>query len=373
MTMRTNAEALSLRISVTSRCQLRCRYCAPPEGMHEALRASAMTSDQILEFVRDLARLYPLRKVHLTGGEPLTRPDIVGLVARLAREGPADLALTTNGRRLAAMAGDLRRAGLARINISLDSLDADTYRRLTRGGDLAPVIAGIAAARQAGFDPIKLNMVVLRGVNDHEVTAVARWGLERGCQVRLLELMPIGVAQPHFDEWFISTAEVRERLAADFGLEPIAGDAGASSRNYLARARDGARNLSGYFTTKCNPVRGGSPDPPRTHRPPRATARRVRRPAALAVGQEPTSGVIGFISPCSDSFCSGCRRLRLTADGRLLGCLARPQGVDVRAAVRSAAGAERDARLAAAVEAALALKRAGRQFAAQGPMIAVGG
>jgi cyclic pyranopterin phosphate synthase len=361
MTMRTDVEALSLRISVTSRCQLRCRYCAPPEGMPQALHASAMTSDQIVEFVRALARLYPLRKVHLTGGEPLTRPDIVDLVARLAREGPADLALTTNGQRLAAAAGDLRRAGLGRINISLDSLDADTYRRLTRGGQLAPVIAGIEAARHAGFDPIKINMVVLRDINDQEVAAVARFGLERGCQVRLLELMPIGVARPHFDEWFISTAEVRERLAADFSLEPAAGGAGASSRNYFARSRNRATEM-----------RGGSPAPPRTDRPPGATARQVRRPAALGVAQEPIRGIIGFISPCSDSFCSGCRRLRLTADGRLLGCLAQPEGADVRAALH-AAGAERDARLAAAVEAALALKRAGRRFAAQGAMIAVGG
>ena len=360
MTMRTDVAPLSLRISVTNRCQLRCRYCAPPQGA-ACLPGAALTSDEIVEFVRTLRRHYPLRKVHLTGGEPLARPDVAGLVGRLAREGADGLALTTNGQRLAAMAGDLRRAGLGRINISLDSLDPDTYRRLTRGGDLAPVLAGIEAARQAGFDPIKLNMVVLRGINDHEVTAVARWGLERGCQVRLLELMPIGVAQPHFDEWFISTADVRERLAAHFDLQPVAGSAGASSRNYFARGRNHATE-----------VRGGSPDLPHADRPPGATARRVRRPAALGVGQKSLSGILGFISPCSDAFCAGCRRLRLTADGRLLGCLAQPEGVDIRG-VLQAADPERGTILAAAVETALALKRAGRQFAAQSPMIAVGG
>jgi len=327
MELRAAAAPLSLRISVTSRCQLRCRYCAPAEGMPQPPPGSTMTSDEILKFVRTLATHYPLRKVHLTGGEPLARPDVVDLVAALAREGAADLALTTNGQRLAAMAAGLRRAGLARINISLDSLDADTYRHLTRGGSLAPVITGIEAARQAGFAPIKLNMVVLRGVNDHEAAQVARWGLERGCHVRLLELMPIGVARPHFDEWFISSAEVRERLAADFELQPIAGDAGASSRNYLARSRGGARALT---------------------------------------------GIIGFISPCSDSFCSGCRRLRLTADGRLLGCLAQPDGADIREALRGDPG-QRGALLATAVENAMRLKRAGRRFAAQSPMIAVGG
>ena len=321
MTMQTDVAPLSLRLSVTSRCQLRCRYCAPADGL--AGPPAALASDEIIDFVRALGRHYPLRKVHLTGGEPLTRPDILALVAALAREWAADLALTTNGHRLATMAADLRRAGLGRINISLDSLDPDTYRRLTRGARLAPVIAGIEAACHAGFAPIKLNMVVLRGINDHEVAEVVQWGLERGCQVRLLELMPIGVARPHFDEWFLSTAEVRERLAAHFDLQPVAGAAGGSSRNFMARG-------------------------------------------------EKAGGIVGFISPCSDSFCSGCRRLRLTAEGRLLGCLAQPDGVDIRAALR-AAGPERDALLSAAVEKALALKRTGRRFAAQGPMIAVGG
>jgi cyclic pyranopterin phosphate synthase len=321
MTMQTDVAPLSLRLSVTSRCQLRCRYCAPADGL--AGPPAALASDEIIDFVRALGRHYPLRKVHLTGGEPLTRPDILALVAALARKGAADLALTTNGHRLATMAADLRRAGLGRVNISLDSLDPDTYRRLTRGARLAPVIAGIEAACRAGFAPIKLNMVVLRGINDHEVAEVVRWGLERGCQVRLLELMPIGVARPHFDEWFLSTAEVRERLAGHFDLQPVAGAAGESSRNFMARG-------------------------------------------------EKAGGIVGFISPCSDSFCSGCRRLRLTAEGRLLGCLAQPDGVDVRTALR-AAGPERDALLSAAVEKALALKRNGRRFAAQGPMIAVGG
>jgi cyclic pyranopterin phosphate synthase len=321
MTMRTDVAPLSLRLSVTSRCQLRCRYCAPADGL--AGPPAALASDEIIEFVRALGRRYPLRKVHLTGGEPLTRPDLLALVAALAREGAADLALTTNGLRLAPMAAGLRRAGLGRVNISLDSLDPDTYRRLTRGARLAPVIAGIDAACRAGFAPIKLNMVVLRGINDHEVAEVVRWGLDRGCQVRLLELMPIGVAQPHFDQWFLSTAEVRERLAARFDLQPVAGAAGGSSRNFMARG-------------------------------------------------EKTGGIVGFISPCSDSFCSGCRRLRLTAEGRLLGCLAQPDSVDIRAALH-AAGPERDALLSAAVETALALKRNGRRFAAQGPMIAVGG
>jgi cyclic pyranopterin phosphate synthase len=329
------AAALSLRISVTDRCQLRCRYCAPAGGDGEPLRADTLAFDGILAFVRILKRRYGLRKVHLTGGEPLLRPRLAGLVRTLAEEGLADLALTTNGHRLAGMAEDLRRAGLRRINVSLDSLDPPTYRRLTRGGDLARAIAGIEAALRAGLEPVKLNMVVLRGINEHEVADVVRWGLERGCHVRLLELMPIGAGREDFGRRFVSSAEVRERLAAHVDLEPLPYEPGSSSRNFLAR---------------------------------RACGR---------------AGVIGFISPCSNAFCGGCRRLRLTADGRLLGCLAQPQGTDIRGLLAPGAAGQvedppwretgRANALVRAVEEALAFKRCGRRFTEQRHMISVGG
>jgi cyclic pyranopterin phosphate synthase len=318
------AATLSLRISVTDECQLRCAYCAPPPGAPAPACPDALGPDEILDFVRIVKRRYLLRKIHVTGGEPLLRPDICDLVGRLARESPADLALTTNGLGLAEKVAALRQAGLARVNISLDSLDPQVYRRLTCGGDVAQAVAGIEAALAAGFEPIKLNMVVLGGINDGEVVRVVRYGLARGCQVRLLELMPIGVACARYQEWFVPTAEVRGQLEAHFHMEPLAPAPGASSRNWLAR--DG-RGLS---------------------------------------------GVIGFISPCSDAFCAGCRRLRLTADGRLLGCLAQPDGADIRDLL-AGPSAGREERLAAAIEEALASKRAGRRFAAQRPMISVGG
>ncbi|MCX5676006.1 MAG: GTP 3',8-cyclase MoaA [Planctomycetota bacterium] len=329
------AAALSLRISVTGRCQLRCRYCAPAGGDREPLRADALAFDEILAFVRILKRRYGLRKVHLTGGEPLLRPGIARLVRMLTEEGLADLALTTNGHRLAGMAGDLRRAGLRRINVSLDSLDPQTYRRLTCGGDVARAVAGIEAALLAGLEPVKLNMVVLRGINEHEVVDMVRWGLGRGCQVRLLELMPIGAARRDFAERFVPSAEVQEQLAAHLRLRPLPYEPGASSRNFLARDTSGR------------------------------------------------AGVIGFISPCSEAFCDHCRRLRLTADGRLLGCLAQPQGTDIRGLLAPGAAGQvedppwrethRANALVRAVEEALSFKRSGRRFAEQRHMISIGG
>ncbi|MBM4018149.1 MAG: radical SAM protein [Planctomycetes bacterium] len=338
------SQAVSLRVSVTDRCQLRCRYCAParqPSGHgtpdvpggdaaaspadapHEP-HAAPLALEEILRLVRFLKERFGLHKVHLTGGEPLLRPDLPRLVSLLAAEAPPDLALTTNGQRLAEMAADLRLAGLPRINVSLDSLDRETYRRLTRGGRLDDTLAGIEAARREGLSPVRLNMVVLRGVNDHETADVVRWGLERGCQVRLLELMPIGVARADFRERFVPSAEARERLAGEFDLRPLGHEPGASSRRWLARGRRGL------------------------------------------------SGIVGFISPCSDVFCGGCRRLRLMAGGRLLGCLARGRGIDIRPLL-ALRGADAERGILRAVNEALASKRGGRPFAAERPMIAVGG
>jgi len=253
----------------------------------------------------------------------------------LTEEGLADLALTTNGHRLVGMAGDLRRAGLRRINVSLDSLDPQTYRRLTCCAGVARAVAGLEAALRAGLEPVKLNMVVLRGLNEHEVVDMVRWGLGRGCQVRLLELMPIGAAQRDFAERFVPSAEVQEQLAAHVRLRPLPYEPGASSRNFLARSASGR------------------------------------------------AGVIGFISPCSNAFCDHCRRLRLTADGRLLGCLAQPQGADIRGLLAPGAAGQvedppwRETRranaLVRAVEEALAFKRSGRRFAEQRHMISIGG
>jgi cyclic pyranopterin phosphate synthase len=317
-------QSISLRISVTEQCQLRCPYCMPPEGLPAAPRTNALGAAEILRFVRFVGRHFSLAKVRLTGGEPLLRRDLPDILRALAAQGVPDLALTTNGQSLAAAAAGLRRAGLRRVNVHLDTLDAEKYRVLTRGGRLSRVLAGIEAARREGLAPVKLNVVVLRGVNDGEVAAMARFGLRRGCEVRFLEVMPIGLARARHGEWFVSAAEVRRRLAGRFGLEPLPAAAGCSSRRFLARGGGGC------------------------------------------------SGVLGFISPCSEPFCADCRRLRLTSTGRLLGCLARGEGPDLAPILRALPAGE-DGPLLEAVEAALRLKRRPRRFADQRLMATVGG
>ncbi|MEE9455519.1 MAG: GTP 3',8-cyclase MoaA [bacterium] len=315
---------LSLRVSVTDRCSLRCRYCVPPEGHRRLSPRDILSFEEIVRLVQILKSYLSLTKIHLTGGEPLVRRNVEVLVEKLAAENLPDLALTTNGQHLLSAASRLWRAGLRRLNVSLDSLNPRTYRELTNGGELKPVLAGIEEALRLGFAPFKLNVVVLRGINDGEIEALARFGLKRGCTVRFLELMPIGPHAPRFQEWFVSSAEVSEKLAAAFELRPRAARAGGSSREY--EARDG---------------RG-------------------------------VEGVIGFISSHTEPFCEGCSRLRVTATGNLLGCLGREESVNLRPLLRENSPAD-SREVLKAVEFALRLKQKRRHFDQQSPMVAFGG
>jgi cyclic pyranopterin phosphate synthase len=242
----------------------------------------------------------------------------------LAALGVADLALTTNGQRLAEMAGPLRQTGLNRVNISLDSLNSATFAAITHGGILENTLEGIAAARRAGLDPVKLNMVVMRGENDHEVADLVRFAAGHGCQMRFLELMPIGVAAAGFGDRFVSSAEVFERLACEFALTALPVDPRSTSRNFVAEDRQGR------WTT------------------------------------------IGFISPSSQPFCAGCRRLRLTATGVVLGCLARSTGIPIAPLLRSGPKLDAEA-LVAAVEEALGMKRLDGEFLQPRAMVGIGG
>jgi cyclic pyranopterin phosphate synthase len=226
-----------------------------------------------------------VRRVRLTGGEPLLHRDVVALVARLAELGFEDVALTTNGTRLARLAAPLRAAGLHRLNLSVDSLRADRFRALTRGGDLRRVLAGVEAAIAAGFAPIKLNTVVLRGFNDNEVEPIVRFAWDRGLVPRFLEVMPIGEGRSHMDR-FVPADEVRERLG--HLLEPAPPEA------------EPGRGPARYVRSRANP--------------------------ALRVG---------FITGTSHSFCASCDRLRVSSAGVLRPCLATDDGVNASDLVRS--------------------------------------
>ena len=317
------SRTLSLRISVTDKCQLRCVYCMPPEGIDLLPHEDVLRFEEIVRFVRVMCGAYESVKVRLTGGEPLVRRGVVDLVRMIAEIEPSDLALTTNGQRLAEMAGELKRAGLRRVNVSLDSLREDTYARFTRNGDLSRTLAGIDAAVAAGLTPVKLNTNVARGVNSDELGDLVRFAMGRGCEIRFLEMMPIGPAAELSEQWFFPSAEVLAALGKEFTVEPTPTPRGSAARNYSVTDADGR------------------------------------------------TGTIGVISSCSQPFCAECDRLRLTAAGELIGCLALGEGVDIRPLLRG--GEADEAKLQAAAMAALGSKRNDLDFPTRRNMAGVGG
>jgi cyclic pyranopterin phosphate synthase len=280
-------ELNDLRISLTDRCNLRCVYCMPAEGIDFRAPEELLADEELLLLVRIAAEL-GVRKIRLTGGEPTVRPGIVELVGTIAATpGIEDVALTTNGLLLDALAAPLARAGLRRVNVSLDTLDEAKFARITRGGRLGRVLAGIAAAETAGLLPVKLNAVVVRRFNEEDVVDLARLTLERPWEVRFIEVMPFGVVADVADAGIVPSEETMARIEAALGpLHPL--------------------DLSGS-------------DPARTYRAPGA------------------AGTLGFISPVSQPFCSRCGRLRLTADGRLRLCLLRDDEVDLLTPLRRGA------------------------------------
>ena len=303
-----------LRISVTDRCNLRCIYCMPSEGTAPKFRhAEIMTFEEIVRVVEAAASL-GITKIRLTGGEPLARLGIVDLVAMIsAVPGIDDIAMTSNGTLLAHYAEDLKRAGLHRVNISLDTLGPERFRRITRMGDLSDVLAGIEAAERADLRPIKLNNVVMRGFNDDEVVDFARLSLSRDWNVRFIEVMPLGELADSAEMGYVPIADVRRRIEAALGP--------------LIPAGEGAQ--------------GNGP------------ARYYRLVDAL--------GTVGFISAVSEHFCFRCNRLRLTADGRLRPCLLSDEEIDLRGALRQGANREE---LEALLQRAIENKPAGHGLAA---------
>ncbi len=281
-----------LRISLTPSCNLRCVYCMPPAGIPNPSRSELLTDDEIIAIVEIAAR-EGVRRVRLTGGEPLVRRDVVDIVRGIAAvPGVEEVTLTTNGMLLEKYAGPLAEAGLKRVNVSLDTLDPEKFRRLTRGGQLERVFRGISVAEEAGLTPVKLNTVVIRGVNDDELLAMAELTRERPWHVRFIELMPLG----NLHDWGPGFPPYKARYLPVGEMQAI-----------LA-----ALNLRPDTTSS-----GSGP------------ARMFRIPGA--------PGKVGFISPLGDHFCATCNRLRLTADGRLRPCLLLDTEIPIRDHLRAGA------------------------------------
>lgn len=273
-----------LRVSVTDRCNYRCSYCMPAQGVDVVPRADLLAFDEIEQLVRLFVRL-GIRKVRLTGGEPLVRRGIVDLVGRLAKlQGVEDLAMTTNGHLLADLAKPLYDAGLHRINVSMDTLDAGDFADVTRRGSLSAVFAGLDAAQAAGFRHTKINAVVLRGHNEGQLSRLCDFAADGGYILRFIEYMPIGLDDRWGPETFVPSAEMREILAADWDLQPDPRHA----------------------------VPGGGPAVYWTGR---------RRSSAVSQHGGARQVQLGFISAVSEKFCRLCNRVRLSPTGTLRECL----------------------------------------------------
>ena len=280
-----------LRISVTDRCNLRCTYCMPAEGMPWLPHEQILTYEEIVRIAR-VAVECGVTGVRLTGGEPTVRRELATLVRQLRALSPAlDLSITTNGIKLAEMAAELREAGLSRVNISLDTLVRERFVQIARRDRLADVLMGIDAARRAGFAPIKINTVLMRGFNDDEIVSLAGWARDEGLELRFIEWMPLDFQQKWDREKLVSAAETHDAIHAVYPLEPEEGD---------------------------------DPSAP-------------ARPWRYCDGK----GRVGFVGSVSNPFCGSCDRIRLTADGQVRTCLFALKEWDFRALLRS--GADDDA------------------------------
>lgn len=270
-------KATDMRLSLIDKCNLRCTYCMPEAGLEWLKKDKLLTADEIVRLVGLGVDRLGVRELRLTGGEPLVRADLVQIIAQLRRNHPElPISLTTNGVGLAKKAQALADAGLTRLNVSMDTLHHDAFLQLTRRPFLDQVLAGIEAAAGAGLTPVKINAVLLRGVNDTHAAELLQWSLDRGFELRFIEQMPLDADHGWTREGMITAAEIRGLLAPTFTLTPD------------PRARDGAP----------------------------AERFEVRHP-----GTEALLGTVGIIASVTEPFCTDCRRTRITAEGKVMSCL----------------------------------------------------
>ncbi|GGO76310.1 GTP 3',8-cyclase MoaA [Nonomuraea cavernae] len=320
--------ATDLRVSLTDKCNLRCTYCMPPEGLEWLPNAQLLTAAEIVRLVTIGVERLGITEVRYTGGEPLLRRELVDIVARTAALAPRpQVSLTTNGIGLAKLAGALAGAGLDRVNVSLDTLDRDVFKRLAHRDRFADVIDGLAAAHDAGLRPVKVNTVLMRGINDHEAVSLLGWCLERGYELRFIEQMPLDAQHGWTREDMVTADEILAMLTTAYRLTPD------------------------------DPEERGS-----------APAERF-----LVDGGPARVGVIGSVTR---PFCGACDRVRLTADGQIRNCLFATEESDLKAALRAGAS---DEELAERWVAAVSRKRAGHGIddpsflQPSRPMSAIGG
>jgi len=320
--------ATDLRVSLTDRCNLRCAYCMPPEGLDWLPQADQLSDDEVVRLIRIGVELLGIREVRFTGGEPLLRRGLAGIVARTAALRPRpEISLTTNAIGLERTAGTLRAAGLDRINVSLDTLRPETFRKLARRDRLPDVLDGLAAAAQAGLRPVKVNAVLMRDLNDDEAVPLLRYCLEAGYELRFIEQMPLDAQHGWKRAEMVTAEEILAALAREFTL---------------------------------------TPDDPR---------QRGSAPAeAFLVDGGPAR--VGVIASVTRPFCGTCDRVRLTADGQIRNCLFARSESDLRGPLRAGAS---DAELAAAWQRAVAVKLPGHGIndpsflQPDRPMSAIGG
>lgn len=293
---RFGRRATDLRLSLIDKCNLRCTYCMPAEGLPWLTRQQLLTAGEIQRLVRIGVDLLGIGELRLTGGEPLVRKDLEEIVSGIRTEHPdLPVTLTTNAIGLDRRARGLAEAGLTRVNISLDSVHRETFAKLTRRDSLKAVLTGVSAAAAAGLTPLKINAVLVRGVNDHQAADLLSWALAHGFELRFIEQMPLEADRTWKREATVTAAEVRQRLSARYRIEPVdeeRGGAPAERFNVWEKHDDAV----------CSPL-----------------------------------GMVGIIASVTEPFCSACTRTRITAEGRVMSCLFSTEEVDLMDLLRGGA------------------------------------